>query len=75
MLRNEQEYLNTKVKLQRLKARYQELKEDTEGDQRRRELSMLALGRLIKQMREEVAVFDIGRSSVAETPIDSTRTR
>lgn len=57
-LNSEIELANTRVKLTRLEARYEALRNDTVTDQRLRELSMISLKRLINQFKEEIARYE-----------------
>ena len=57
-LKSEREVANTRVKLARLEARYENLLRNTEGDRRVRELSMISLKRLINQFKEEIARYE-----------------
>ena len=57
-LQSQSEVANTLVKLARLEARYEALRNDTEGNQRVRELSMTSLKRLINQFKEEIARYE-----------------
>ena len=57
-LTTEQQAANTRIKLARLEARYEELRKDTAGNQRVRELSMRSLKQLINQFKEEIARFE-----------------
>ena len=55
---SEQQVMNTRAKLVRLEARYETLRNDTDGNQRLRELSMRSLKRLINQFKEEIALYE-----------------
>ncbi len=57
-LNSAREVANTRVKLARLEARYEALRNDTRGNQRVRELSMISLKRLINQFKEEIARYE-----------------
>lgn len=57
-LKNDQELVNTRAKLQRLEEIYRETTEDTSENPRVREISMRSLKRLINQLKEEIAVFE-----------------
>ncbi len=57
-LNSEREVANTRVKLARLEARYEALRNDTKGNPRVRELSMISLKRLINQFTEEITRFE-----------------
>jgi uncharacterized protein involved in exopolysaccharide biosynthesis len=54
---SEQQVQNTRAKLAELEARYEVLRNDTDGNQRVRELTMRSLKRLINQFKEEIALF------------------
>ena len=54
---NDQQVANTRVKLARLEARYEALRNETDTNQRVRELSMRSLKRLINQFKEEIARY------------------
>jgi flagellar biosynthesis chaperone FliJ len=58
ILQSEREVTNTRVKLARLEARYEALRNQTNGDERVRELSMISLKRLINQLKEEIARYE-----------------
>jgi hypothetical protein len=55
---NDQQVANTRVKLARLEARYEALRNETDTNQRVRELSMRSLKRLINQFKEEIARYE-----------------
>lgn len=57
-LNSEREVANTRVKLARLEARYEVLRNDVDGSRRVRELSMISLKRLINQFTEEIARYE-----------------
>ncbi len=57
-LQSQAEVANTLVKLARLEAHYEVLRNDTEGNQRVRELSMTSFKRLINQFKEEIAWYE-----------------
>ena len=57
-LQSQAEVANTLTKLARLEARYEALRNDTEGNQRVRELSMTSLKRLINQFKEEIVRYE-----------------
>jgi uncharacterized protein involved in exopolysaccharide biosynthesis len=57
-LNSETELSSTRGKLARLEARYESLRNDTDGNQRLRELSMESLKRLINQLKEEIARYE-----------------
>jgi hypothetical protein len=66
-LNSEREVANTRVKLARLEARYQALRDDAGGNRRVRELSMTSLKRLINQFKEEIARYEAHRPFRRET--------
>lgn len=57
------ELSSTRRKLARLEARYEALRNDMEGNQRLREVSMESLKRLINQFKEEIARYTAGASN------------
>ena len=57
-LRNEREVANTRVKLQRLQARYEIREKETGGDTELREATMTSLKRMINQLTEEIARYE-----------------
>lgn len=57
-LNSEREVANTRVKLARLEARYEALRNDASGNPRVRDLSMISLRRLINQFKEEIARYE-----------------
>lgn len=57
-LNSEREVANTRIKLARLEARYQALRDELGGNRRVRELSMASLKRLINQFKEEIARYE-----------------
>ena len=57
-LNSEREVANTRVKLARLEARYEALRNDVDGNRRVREFSMISLKRLINQFKEEIARYE-----------------
>jgi hypothetical protein len=57
-LTSEQQVANTRAKLARLEARYEALRNETNGNLRVRELSMRSLKRLINQFKEEIARYE-----------------
>ena len=57
-LKNEREVANTRVKLARLEARYEALRNNASEDRRVRNLSMISLKRLINQFKEEIARYE-----------------
>jgi len=58
-LKSEFELLNTRTKLRELEKRFDELQDDPLEDARVRELTMRSLKRLINQLKEEIALFEI----------------
>ena len=58
-LKNENELANTREKLQRLEARYDELKTSSLDTPRVRELSMRSLKGTINQFKEEIALYEV----------------
>ena len=66
-LSSEREVANTRVKLARLEGRYEALRNDTDGNRRVRELSMISLKRLINQFKEEIARYEAHQSGRRET--------
>ena len=58
-LNNEQELSNTREKLRHLEARYEQLRNDSTETARIRELTMHSLKRMINQMKEEIARYEI----------------
>jgi hypothetical protein len=57
-LKSEIELANTRAKLVRLEARYEELRNDTGEDKHVRELTMRSLKRYINQFKEEIARYE-----------------
>lgn len=57
-LKSDREVAATRVKLERLEARYEALEADVDADPRVRRASMLSLKRLINQFKEEIARFE-----------------
>jgi hypothetical protein len=57
-LLNDHQVANTREKLARLEERYEALRNDTDSNQRVRELSMRSLKRLINQFKEEIARYE-----------------
>jgi hypothetical protein len=57
-LKNDTELANTHAKLVRLEKRYEDLRDDTSGDDRVRELTMRSLKRTINQFKEEIARYE-----------------
>jgi hypothetical protein len=57
-LKSDIELANTRAKLVRLEARYEELRNDTGEDKHVRELTMRSLKRYINQFKEEIARYE-----------------
>lgn len=57
-LRNDVELANTRAKLDRLEARYEELRGETGGDEELREVTMRSLKKYINQFKEEIARYE-----------------
>ena len=57
-LKNDTELANTRAKLARLEARYEELRSDAREDSHVRELTLRSLKRYINQFREEIARYE-----------------
>ena len=57
-LKNDIELANTRRKLARLEARYEELRNDTSEDDHVRELTMRSLKGTINQFKEEIARYE-----------------
>jgi hypothetical protein len=57
-LQSEREVSNTRAKLQLIEESYEELRNETGGDEELREASMESLLRLINQMKEEIASYE-----------------
>jgi hypothetical protein len=57
-LKSDIELANTRAKLVRLEARYEELRNDTSEDKHVRELTMRSLKRYINQFKEEIARYE-----------------
>jgi hypothetical protein len=66
-LNSEREVANTRVKLARLEARYEALRNDADGNRRVRELSMTSIKRLINQFKEEIARYEAHQPRRRET--------
>ena len=66
ILQSEREVANTRVKLARLEARYEARRNQTNGDERVRELTMISLKRLINQFKEEIARYEAHQPSSRE---------
>ena len=58
-LRNERELANTREKLQRLEALYEADENESGGDEELRETEMESLKRLINQLKEEIARYEV----------------
>ncbi len=56
-LQNERELANTRGKLRLLEESYEELRNETGGDEELREASMASLKRIINQFKEEIARY------------------
>lgn len=67
MLRNEADVRNTRAKLERLEARCKALQSETREDEQLRELTLVSLGRVIKQLKEEIIRFEAARRSASRT--------
>jgi hypothetical protein len=57
-LKNDTELANTRIKLQRLEMRYEELRNDTSEDEHVRELTMRSLKGTINQFKEEIVRYE-----------------
>lgn len=57
-LNNQREYDNTRKKLERLEARYDELRNETTEDVDLHRAELFSLKRLINQFKEEIARFE-----------------
>jgi hypothetical protein len=57
-LSSEQELENTREKLHRLEARYEQIRRDSTEDPHVRKVTMLSLKRLINQFKEEIARYE-----------------
>lgn len=57
-LANDFEVANTRAKLAELEARYEELLNETGGDEHLRQVTMRSLMRYINQFKEEVARYE-----------------
>jgi len=60
-IENDVELANTRAKLARLEVRYEALRDDTDEDERVRELTMRSLKRYINQFKEEIARYEAHR--------------
>lgn len=58
-LKNERELANTRAKLRRLEALYRADETETGGDEELREMEMQSLKRLINQLKEEIARYEV----------------
>ena len=66
-LKNDIELANTRTKLARLEARYEELRNDTSEDDHVRELTMRSLKGTINQFKEEIARYEAHQPVRRET--------
>lgn len=57
-LRNDRELAITKRKLQLLEESYDEARSEKDGDERRREIELQSLKRLINQLKAEIARYE-----------------
>ncbi|MEX2316121.1 MAG: hypothetical protein WD669_03150 [Pirellulales bacterium] len=57
MLQNEREVANTQIKLRRLEERREKLRNEADGDEHSRKMSMESLTRLINQFKEDIARY------------------
>jgi hypothetical protein len=57
-IQNDIELANTRTKLHRLELRYEELRNDTSGDEHVRALTMRSLKETINQFKEEIVRFE-----------------
>jgi len=57
-LRNETELANTRDKLHILEARYEEIRQETGGDEELRTTELKSLKRFINQLKEEIARYE-----------------
>ncbi|MBI4579968.1 MAG: hypothetical protein HY718_09720 [Planctomycetes bacterium] len=62
------EVANTRAKLARLEARYEELQRETGGDEHVRELTMRSLKRYINQCKEDTARYEARRPVRRQSP-------
>ena len=60
ILDSEREVANTRVKLVRLEARYETLRNQTGGDEHVRALTMESLKLIINQFKEEIVRYEAG---------------
>ena len=58
-LKNDQELANTRDKLRLLEAEYQDTRNDTSEDPIVRDVSLQSLKRLINQLKEEIALYEV----------------
>ncbi len=58
-LKNDVELANTRAKLARLQARYEQRREETGGDEHVRELTLRSLKRVINQLTEEIVLYEV----------------
>ena len=61
-LKNDVELANTRAKLARLERRYEQLRNDTSGNERVRQLTMRSLKATINQFKEEIARYEVHRT-------------
>ncbi|HEX2477613.1 MAG TPA: hypothetical protein VHK01_22845 [Lacipirellulaceae bacterium] len=61
-VQNEQELINTKIKLDRLEARYETLRSENGGDEELRQMTMNSLKATINQFKEEIARYEAERA-------------
>jgi len=57
-LENNQERINTQIKLVRLATRWQALSSEAGGDEELREMTMESLKRTMNQLHEKIALYD-----------------
>jgi hypothetical protein len=60
-LRSERELVNTRAKLERLQALYDDASKEVGGDEELREMELESLQRLINQLKEEIARYEARR--------------
>jgi hypothetical protein len=58
-LKNEIELANTRAKLARLEARYEQRSRETGGDIHVRELTLRSLKKMINQLTEEIVLYEV----------------
>ncbi len=63
ILKYDIELTNTRAKLARLEARYEELQNDASEDEHVRELTMQSLKKYINQFKEEIVRYQSGQSA------------